>query len=196
MGTGNTLESLSGDLLRRALEWAYDQALRPGIPGVESVDELIDAYQLKGNSRRDCAESLVRWQAARCAGTGFVLAFGGVTTLPLTLTADLATSYFVQLRMVAAIAGLGGKDPQLPDVRNACLQCLMESDGAEPAAQRSATFVFRDFARKRFLVKTAPKNLRRFGRVVPVVGGVINGSLNGVLTWKLGQTAIRQFIGP
>ncbi|MEN9798812.1 MAG: hypothetical protein RL653_2508 [Pseudomonadota bacterium] len=178
----------------QVLEWAYGQALRPGIPGVESVDELIATYRSKGTSRWDGAESLVRWQAARCAGTGFVLAFGGVASLPLALTADLATSYFLQLRMVAAIAGLGGRDPHHPEVRSECIECVLADEEGAHAGPQALGSVMQRLASKRFLARTAPKSLRRVGRVVPVVGGVINGSMNGVLTWQLGKRAMTRFL--
>ena len=187
-----TFDEMSESALRAALDWAYDRALSPGVPGVESVAELAEAYRGKAHSMRACADSLIRWQAGKTAAAGFVTALGGFATLPLTLTVDVAATYFIQLRMVATIATLGGLDPADPDIRAACYRCLgPDAGGPEEAVSAS---VLTRIAGKRWLARAGKLRVRRLGKLVPVLGGAVNGTLNGVLTWKIGQRALERFM--
>ena len=188
----SALIELSESALRAALDWAYDRALSPGVPGIESVEQLAEAYGRGASSPREAAEALIRWQTGKTAAAGFVTAFGGFASLPLTLTADVAATYFLQLRMVATIATFGALNPQDHAVREDCFRCVLNH---EPwAAEAVSTSVVGRFASKRWLARAGRLRVRRLGRVVPVVGGVLNGSINGVVTWHVGRRAMELFL--
>ena len=83
----------------------YDGALK-GIPGSKSVEALAQEYLSNcGGKKEQAAEQLIRMQVTKCTTTGFLTGLGGLITLPATITADIGSSMYVQIRMIAAIAG-------------------------------------------------------------------------------------------
>ncbi|MBM4379284.1 MAG: EcsC family protein [Deltaproteobacteria bacterium] len=203
---------MTGDAILQALNWAYDKALDPDVEGIESVDDLAKTYRRKGKSARACAETLVRWQCAKTATTGFVTGMGGLATLPVTIPADLAATYFINLRMVAAIAKLGGLDPRDDRVRTYCFICLV-GDGLNTALGMAGAQVGQKVTLKllerlpgatlsainravgfRLATKAGSTGVINLGKMVPVVGGVVNGTVNGYFTHVVGQQAIKLFI--
>lgn len=86
----------------------YDGALK-GIPGSKSVEALAQEYLSNcGGKKEQAAEQLIRMQVTKCTTTGFLTGLGGLITLPATITADIGSSMYVQIRMIAAIAVMGG----------------------------------------------------------------------------------------
>jgi hypothetical protein len=107
------------------LNWAYDQALA-GAPsvGVESAEELADDYRRRAASPAVAALSLVHWQVTKAGTAGFLTALGGVLSLPVTIPLNLASVLILQLRMIAAIAHLGGHDVRSDQVRTMAFACM------------------------------------------------------------------------
>ena len=96
----------------------YDGALK-GIPGSKSVEALAQEYLSNcGGKKEQAAEQLIRMQVTKCTTTGFLTGLGGLITLPATITADIGSSMYVQIRMIAAIAVMGGYSLQDDGVCN------------------------------------------------------------------------------
>jgi len=53
-----------------------------------------------------------------------------------------------------------------------------------------STAVMTRLAAKRWLARVGRLRGRQLGKLVPVLGGAVNGTLNGVMTWKVGQRAM------
>ena len=51
---------------------------------------------------------LVNWQITSASTAGFVTSLGGLATMPITLPANIAGVMAIQMRMIGAIAELGG----------------------------------------------------------------------------------------
>ena len=49
-------------------------------------------------------------QVLKCGTSGFLTGLGGLITLPVAIPANIGSVLYVQLRMVAGIAKLGGYD--------------------------------------------------------------------------------------
>src|SRR5690606_27432371 len=92
-----------------ALDWGYGKAVN-GVPGLDSAQELADSYMQKGDCRIEQANSLIRWQNAKAGTSGFLSGLGGIITMPVTLPANITSVLYVQIRMIAAIAHMGGYD--------------------------------------------------------------------------------------
>ena len=98
-----------GGKIMQVVEWAYDKAVN-GVIGLDSAQELAESYRDNNLSVYEQANSLIRWQNSKAATSGFVTGLGGLLVLPVTLPANIASVMYVQIRMIAAIAHLGGYD--------------------------------------------------------------------------------------
>lgn len=88
------------------LEKVYDLAIN-GIPKMEKpIVQLAEEYKSKHKSSEDAIKEFVRIQRLKTTTTGFVTGLGGLLTLPVTIPADLASSLYIEIRMIAVIAAL------------------------------------------------------------------------------------------
>ena len=121
-------------IMMNGLDWAYDQAVK-GIPFLKSAEDLGNEYKQAHTAGTDsleaCARRLVRWQMPKAGTSGFLSGIGGVLTLPVAIPANLASVMFVQIRMIAAIAHLGGQDLRNDKVRTLCYACMCGSASAD-----------------------------------------------------------------
>jgi EcsC protein family len=113
-----------------ALNWAYGHAVQ-GLPGMESAEEMAASYIRSGGTRYEQANALIRWQIAKAGTSGFVSGLGGVLTIPVTVPANIASVFYIQLRMIAAIAHIGGYDVHSDQVRTLAYACLCGSVATE-----------------------------------------------------------------
>lgn len=72
--------------------------------------------------------SLIRLHTALAGAQGFVTNLGGVSTLAVTVPANVVGVTLVQCHLVAGIAHLRGYDLEDPRVRNAILACMLGKD--------------------------------------------------------------------
>lgn len=112
------------------LDTIYVQAL-DGVIGSESVTELAQDYMKGSGTPNEKIDSLIRWQVAKCASTGFVTGLGGVLALPVAIPADVGVTLYVQLRMAAAIAYMRGYDIRSDQVKSFVYVCLCGGAAAE-----------------------------------------------------------------
>jgi uncharacterized protein (DUF697 family) len=196
--------------LLSGLEWIYDRAVT-GVPALDSASDLATFYQRRFLTDEDAVDALIKWQMAKAGTAGFVTNFGGVTSLPLTLPASLASVTYIQLRMIAAIAQIRGHDIQSDPVRTLALACLCGSRAVDvikdfgikfgaQIAHQVIRHVSEDSLKQleiaiccRLLSTTGKTVPIIFAKFVPVVGGVISGGLDAAITRSYGRTAKRLF---
>ena len=129
-------EKLSEGKIMQALNWAYDKALDGTIPGTDSSYEMAENY-LKGEENLVAkANSLIRWQNTKSATTGFVSGLGGIITMPVAIPASIAAVIYVQIRMINAIAIMGGYDVKDDRVKALVYSCLAGNAAKTPAEWR------------------------------------------------------------
>lgn len=119
-------EKVTPEWLVNVLDWTYDRVLC-GIPEakISSCYDLASEYlQKTGNDPEKAAKKLVSAQLVKCGTTGFLTGLGGLVTIPVTLPADLTIVLLIQLRMIAAIAIMGGCDPKEDLVKTISYACL------------------------------------------------------------------------
>lgn len=194
------------------LEWSYGKAITGG--GVlGSAYDLAAGYQQKSRSSQEAVANRINWQTAKCATTGFVTGMGGVITLPFAIPANVASVLLFQLQMIAAIAIIGGHDPQSHQVRSLAFICLTGNAAADlmkklgvGAGEKTALLAMEaitvQVAAKvnklvglRLLTRFGKKGIVNFSKVVPVVGGLVCGSVDAATTRVIGKTAAKYFIG-
>lgn len=193
----------------------YDGALK-GIPGAKSVEALAQEYLSNcGGKKEQAAEQLIRMQVTKCTTTGFLTGLGGLITLPATITADIGSSMYVQIRMIAVIAVIavmGGYSLQDDVVKSMVFATLLKVEvgnllkqvGVKTANRASLQLlkklpgtVLTKINQKlgfRFLTKFGQKGVINLVKVVPVAGGVVNGGLNLVETKAIGKRAMKVFL--
>ncbi len=196
--------------LRQAFDWAYDRAVG-GMPGIDGAEALAARYGARHASVDEAVAALIAWQAGVAGAAGFLTGYGGFVALPAALSANLASSLFIQARLITAIAHLRGHDVASADVRTLALACLTGSKAADTLKDAGVRFgtrmardaagwlspaLFRKFRHGSHAVVACGAGIRgaaRLGKFVPVVGGVIAGGFDAAMTQLIGRTADRVF---
>lgn len=179
---------------------------------VPPASELAENYLRKNTSPMLAAKEMQKNQIAKCTTSGFLTGFGGVVTLPITIPVNLGSVLFVQMRMIAATAYIGGYDIHDDQVQTLIYACLagvsvnelvkkfgvhfankMALKGVEKIPGKVLTKINR-FIGFRFITKLGEKGLVNLGKLIPVVGAVVNGSLDLVETKIIAKRATKMFI--
>lgn len=204
-GTSSTLEAVNN-----ALDWVYDRALN-GVPGVSTVQEMVDSYLTGEKDCEAAIEELIKWQIGKAGVAGFVSNLGGVITLPVSIPANLAVVLLIQVRMIAAIAMMRGYDVKSDQVRTLCTACLTGSAvsdilkdvgiqfGSKLTQQAikqvaGATLVkINQAVGFRLLTKAGSTGIVNLGKAVPFIGGVVGGTFDAMTTKAIGAAAKHVF---
>lgn len=204
-------KALSPSVIMKAMDWAYDKAIN-GVSGVDSAEDMASDYLQGEGTLRDKANSLIRWQNAKAGATGFITGLGGLLTLPVTLPANITTVLFVQIRMIAAIAKMGGYDLKNDKVKSLVYACLVASSVLDVTKQTGIAVgekvamnaiknmsgeIVKQINQKvgfRLFTKFGEKGIVNFGKAIPVIGGIIGGLFDTVGTNTIGNVARDTFL--
>jgi hypothetical protein len=205
-------KELTKSKIMQVLDWGYDKAVN-GVPGLDSAQEMAEGYLAKDSPLHDKANSLIRWQITKAGTSGFLTGLGGLLTMPVTIPVNLASVIYVQIRMIAAIAHMGGhdlKDDRIKSLIYACLAGNAAKDILKDigivVGTKMTTQAIKNISGKtivainqkvgfRLLTKFGEKGVVNLGKAVPVVGGVIGGTVDSVATKTIGNIARNTFIG-
>jgi uncharacterized protein (DUF697 family) len=197
--------------IMQALDWAYDKAAY-GIPGVDSAYELAESYMKQGGSKVEQANSLIRWQNTKAGTSGLLAGMGGVLTMPVTIPANISSVMYIQIRMIAAIAHIGGHDIKNDQVKALVYACLTGNAAKDilkdigiVVGTKLTTNAIKNISGKsivainqkvgfRLLTKFGEKGAVNLGKAVPLVGGVIGATFDSVSTNAIGNIARDTFI--
>lgn len=205
------LKKLDESIMLRILDWAYEKALTQPVPGLESAYSLAQEYSKQPASLDEQIDSLIRWQNTKAATCGFLTGLGGVLVIPVTIPANIASVVFVQIRMIAAIAIMNGHDVRDDRVKTMIYACLCGSAGAEMlknAGIKIGTSLLRNMLHTisretllkinraigmRLVTKFGEKGVVNISKVVPIFGGIIGATFDGVTTNLIGNVAKKIF---
>lgn len=208
---GNELASLSQAMILKSLDWAYDKATN-GVPGLDSAQEMANNYLQGEGTLTEKVNSLIRWQNTKAGTSGFITGLGGLLTLPVALPANITSVLYVQIRMIAAIAIMGGYDVRDDRVKTLVYSCLVASSAAEIAkdfgialggklAMQGIKKLSGEMVKKinqavgfKLLTKFGQKGLINLGKAVPLLGGIISAAFDTVSTNTVGNVARETFI--
>ncbi len=205
-------EEVSKGVIMKTLDWTYDKAVS-GFPGIDSAYEMAENYLKNEQDKIEAANSLIRWQNTKAGTSGFLAGLGGIITLPVTIPANLASIMYIQIRMIAAIAVIGGYD--LKDDRvNALVYACMTGNAAKEilkdvgliAGTKFAISGIKQISTKtivainqkvgfRLLTKFGEKGVINMGKAVPVLGGIVGGTVDSIATNIVGNIARNTFVG-
>lgn len=207
------LKKLTEEKLMDFVDYVYGKTLNGlPMPGCESAQELAESYLKDQGNISDKVDSLIKWQIAKCATTGFLSGIGGALSIP-AVVANIGSVLYVQLRMIAAIAYMGGYNPKDDQVKTFVYACLLGNSVEEafkgnlaiPIGKVMAEAAIKKIPREiigqinkavgvKLVTKFGEKGIINLGKAVPAVGGIIGGTLDGVTTKAIGVAAKRIFI--
>jgi hypothetical protein len=191
-----------------------ERLLDVGIDGrgpFDSAQTVADSALSDHGDAERAIDAVVRSHLRFAAAGGFVTGIGGILTLPVALPANVMEFYAVATRMVAAVACLRGYDLRQQGVRAAVMLTLVGADAddllakagvrttgrlANLAAQRlpgPALMVLNKGIGFRLISQVGKSALSRFGKGVPVVGGVIGAGVDLYLMRRIAEQARREF---
>lgn len=196
----------------KLLDTIYRSALN-GVPKVSrSVDEMVADYTGKAKSPDDAARALAKWQVMKCGTSGFVTGLGGLITLPVAIPANISSVMYVQMRMIACIAKMGGYDVTSDQVQTMIYMCLTGTTASdlvkmgliktgtkslEAAIKKipgSALVKINQKVAFRFITKFGEKGIINLGKMLPLAGGLIGGGVDVASTSIIAKNAIRMFM--
>ena len=175
----------------------------------KSCFELADDYRHSGKTAEQCAENFITWQTAKAGAAGTALGLPGFAAMPITVPADFLSVAYLQLRMVAVIGLLFGWDVRSDQFRTMAYLSLLGSAAGELTRDlgiKATTKIAMGTIKKRvsgaalkkinqavsttLVTKAGSKGVVNLTKVVPVLGGLVGGSVNVLVTRQIGKMAI------
>lgn len=202
---------ITQEMIMDTLDWAYEKALT-SLPGIDSAFEMAEDYQSQDGTLEDKVNSLIRWQNTKAGTTGFLTGLGGALTLPVTIPANIATVFYVQIRMIAAIAIMGGYNVKNDQVKSLVYAALtgnaanevLKNTGIQLGTKLTTSLIksisgetIKAINRAvgfRLITKFGQTGLVNLGKMLPILGGVIGGTFDAVSTNIIGNVARDAFI--
>ncbi len=198
----------------KAIDKIYGVVVDGSIPGVDSASDLAKTYLAKYKTPIKAANALVRWQNTKAAVDGAITGFGGFATMIATLPINVSSILFIQIRMIVAIAYIGGirdlRNDQLQTAVKCCLlgesvQSFLKKAGIKTTEKVFVKKIMPKITGKmitkinraigfRFLTKGGSTGIVNIGKMVPVLGCVVGSIFDGVSTNIVGNAAIKTFI--
>jgi hypothetical protein len=193
--------------------------LEKGLAGagpLSSAEDLASEYLIDASYGSDEArvDALIRRETRKNFTTGFVTGLGGIVTFPVTIPAALGASWLIQARMAGAIARIYGHDLASERVRTKVLLSLA-GDVAKEAMNDLGLKLGNKLTQRavdqipgrllvevnkrigaRLLANVGARVLMKVPRAVPILGGVVGGSLDAVVCRKTGRSAKALFRPP
>ncbi len=204
-------EEITESKMQKALDFAYDKAVN-GVAGLDSAIELAESYKNDDHIHEQC-NSLIRWQNTKAGTSGFVTGLGGLLLMPVTLPANVTSVLYIQIRMIAAIAHLAGHDLKDDKVKTMVYVCLVGNGAKEmlknvgiEVGKKVATNAIKNISGKvitqinqkvgfRLVTKFGEKGVINLGKAIPIIGGIIGGTVDTISTNIVGNTARDLFAG-
>jgi hypothetical protein len=204
-------KKLTESKIMQTLDWAYEKAV-DGAPGLDSASELADDYLASNEDLITQVNSLIRWQNTKAGTSGFLTGLGGIVTMPVTIPANITSVMYIQIRMIAAIAIMGKYDLRDDKVQTLVYICLIGNAGKDilkdmgiVVGTKLTTNAIKSISGKtitainqkvgfRLLTKFGEKGVINLGKVVPLVGGFIGGTVDSIATNTIGDMAKDTFI--
>lgn len=214
--SGNGGSLISESQVQELLDLCYAKSL-DGVPGVsKSVEELVNDYLSKYDNVDDAARSLINMQLIKNTTSGVLSGLTGLLALPVTLAsipANITNVLYVQMRMVAALAKMGGYDLKSDQVQTMVYVCMTGSaagDLFKEAGMKTAGKLAKSAINKipgtvctkinqavgfRFVTKFGETGIVNLGKLVPVAGAVVGGAFDFTSTRVIANVAYERFIG-
>ena len=206
------ITKIDPDHIVKWLDRLYDLVVEDS-PFLESAKDIGNHYAAGTGSLEERARRLVQWQVTKAGTAGFLSGLGGVITMPIAIPANITSVMYVQIRMIAAVAHLGGHDIRNDQVRTLCYACMcgkaagdivkitgikLGTKLTEQVIKQVTGEVLKSINRKvgfRLVTKFGEKGIINLGKMIPIAGGVVGGTFDATSTYVIGKIARTTFIG-
>lgn len=198
--------------IMKILETCYQKSLN-GIKNVSpSVEDFANNYLNKHETVQLAAKSMIKNQIVKCTTSGFLTGLGGIVTLPVTIPANIGSLLYIQMRMIACTAYMGGYDLESDQTQTlvyACLAGVAVNQIFKLATIKFGVKLGNSMIKKipgrvltkinqkvgfKFITKFGTKGIVNLWKLLPGVGGVVGGGLDLVETKVIGNRAYKWFI--
>jgi len=204
-------KEINENVIMDALDWAYEKAV-DGIPGLDSATELAEDYLRGDDPLKDKVNSLIRWQNTKAGTSGFINGLGGIAFMPVTIPANISSVMYVQIRMIAAIAHMGGYDLKDDRVKSLVYSCLCGNAAKDVGKEigikvgtKLTEQAIKNISKEtivkinqavgfRLLTKFGQTGAVNLGKAIPLVGGVVGATFDSVTTNIIGNVAKETFV--
>ncbi len=200
---------MTSDKMLAILDHLYQKVLDNGLPGFESIESLTEKYARRWGGQSGKVDDFISSQVKKAAATGFVTNLPGGAAMFVALPANIVTVLYIQVRMSAVIARVGGYDLSDDKVKTMVLGCLLgeqfENILKESSVQVGNRLVTNTLKKipseiiervnKKIGIKVATKyGSKSLLRFVPLAGGFAGGYIDWQSTSASGKTAKKLFI--
>lgn len=196
----------------RLVRMLVDTGLEGRGPLRPARDVADEALAKAGGDAEKAIAALARRTTVTGGVGGFLTGVGGFVTMPVSLPVNVAEFYLQAVRMVGSIATLRGYDVSEPRVRTAILLTLVGADsdevlkkaGMTTASGRLTSYALRGLPPAALMIVNkavgfrlmrgvSEKVLSRFGRGIPLAGGLVGGGIDGYMMKKIADQAMEEF---
>lgn len=187
--------------LAALMGWLYERAVS-GIAGIESAERLAERYldDAKGDALM-AVRHMIYWESIKAGSSGFL---SGVVAMPVTLPLNLTSVLFLQTRLVAAVACLGGhrlSDERIRALAGLCLcgnvaKALLQ-DLTIQMTERWTPPLTQQIVEKTLVLMAARAGMNsagKFIRLIPLAGGIVSGAVDVASTRTIGRIALTTFL--
>lgn len=200
-----------GSKMLQVMDWAFDKA-NGNIPGFGTSQEMAQKYLDKYGSVNAAIDHMINWQITSAATAGFVTSLGGLATMPITLPANIAGVMAIQLRMIGAIAEMGGFHENTEEKKTGMYLCLLGSQAGNVLSKTAGQFAVK-FATAslkklpgsvltkinqavgfRLVTKFGETGLVNIHKAIPILGGIVGGSVDALSTYAIAKAAKALFL--
>lgn len=116
--------AIDQEKIAKALDTVYEK-VKIGIPKISKpVEQLAEEYLRKEPDPAKAAKRMINNQIAKCTTSGFISGFGGALSMVATVPANISSVLYVQMRMIACTAYMGGFDLNEDQVQTFVYACL------------------------------------------------------------------------
>lgn len=178
----------------------------------QPISEMADDYLKKHPNLEDASKSFINYQIAKCTTSGFITGLGGLITLPVAIPANISSVLYIQMRMIAGLAYMGGYDINCDQVQTLVYACLagvsvdqvLKQTGIKLGVKLGNSLVKKIPGQTltkinqkvgfRLVTKFGTKGVINLGKALPVVGGIIGGGFDFAETKVIAIRAYNLFI--
>jgi uncharacterized protein (DUF697 family) len=208
----NTGEDIGGRALQTA-NWLMTKSAEgfsKFTGAVTLAEQYVNDQSYADNDARVAA--LIRWEGAKNFSTGMATGIGGLATLPFSIPAGLGAGWILQGRLAMAIAHIYGHDVRDERVRTLVLIAVLgenmlkepiKAAGVEISKRAAANAIKKlpvqalkevnKAIGMRLITKAGQSGVINLTKIVPVLGGIVGGTVDAVMCAGVGTVATRLF---
>lgn len=206
------IPTISQEQMVSALDQCYELAVK-GLPTSPTCKDLADQYLERYKDLDTAVSKMIRAQVQKCTTSGFLTNIGGLITLPIAVPANLASVLYVQLRMIATIAVMGGYNPSDDEVQTMAYACLAgmsvadvcKAAGVKVVNKATMNMILKKVSGEtlkrinkavgfRLIAKTGTSSVITLTKMVPLVGGAVGAGVDYFGTKSIAKKAYKEFI--